>query len=78
MHRTQLYLDESHYQWALAMARREGKSIAQVFRDLIEKQISKKTAQKNRDPFFKVLGIGSGSAEPVAENYEDFLYGDRA
>lgn len=78
MHRTQLYLEEAHYQWALALARREGKSIAQVFRDLIESRISRKTAQKSQDPFFKVLGIGSGTAEPVAENYEDFLYGDRA
>lgn len=75
-HRTQLYLDESRYQFLSQWARKKGSSIAQAVRELIdEKMKAAAQPQKRKDPFWKTVGLGSGDGSAVAENYEDFLYG---
>ena len=75
MHRTQLYLDESRYQYIISLAQKMGTSIASVFRMLIDEHIDMNSRNKN-DSFFKVVGIASGTGESVAEHYEDILYGE--
>lgn len=76
MHRTQLYLDEAHYQYVLSLSKRQGISLAQVFRELIDERMSRGPAAREEDSFFGVIGIGEGTGEAVAEHYEDFLYGE--
>lgn len=75
MHRTQLYLDEAHYQYIVSLARKRSESIAQAFRDLIEEHMARHLVSRAQDPFFQVIGIGRGGGKPVAEHDEDYLYG---
>ncbi|MDP3013295.1 MAG: hypothetical protein Q8M92_03570 [Candidatus Subteraquimicrobiales bacterium] len=75
MHRTQIYLDETRYQYLVNLARRQKKSIAQVIRELVDEHVKKRAGQKEEDSFFKVIGIAAGTGEAIAERYEDVLYG---
>lgn len=75
-HRTQLYLDHADYQYVKALAHREQKSIAQVFRDWIqEKKHKRKSQQLKNDPFFKARGIFQSGDPEFAKKIDDFLYG---
>ena len=76
MHRTQLYLDETHYQFLVQCARQRGKSLAHVVRDLIDERMRiPGKGRTKRDSFWKTIGSAAGDGARVAENYEDFLYG---
>lgn len=74
MRRTQLYLDEARYQFLLNLAKKKRESIAQVVRELIDAFKEKKLTK--RDSLFQVCGIAKDKTD-VAENYEDYLYGDK-
>jgi hypothetical protein len=52
-HRTQLYLDDSQYRWLKQQAR-QGKSIAEVVRELIDTARSRRPSQA-RDPLIRYL-----------------------
>ncbi|MBI5239961.1 MAG: hypothetical protein HY926_05785 [Elusimicrobia bacterium] len=76
MHRTQLYLDESRYNFLVQWARRRGDSIAQVVRDLIDERMQAAVKEKRRkDPLWKAVGMAAGDGCAVAENHKDYLYG---
>lgn len=74
MRRTQLYLDEARYQFLVNFAKKRKESIAQAVRDLIDAFRKKKVSK--RDPLFEVCGIVKDKPD-VAENYEDYLYGEK-
>jgi hypothetical protein len=78
VHRTQIYLEQNQYELLRARARREGKSLAAVIRDSVDAYIGGPVAKAARDPLQRVIGIGKGDGAAVAENYEDFLYGEKA
>ena len=78
MHRTQVYLKQNQYELLKARARREGKSLAEVIRDSVEAYFGRAAISARKDPLRSVIGIGDGDGSAVAENYEDFLYGERA
>ena len=44
MHRTQILLEEDHYQALISRARREGRSMAAVVRDVIAKALDEPAA----------------------------------
>ncbi len=75
MHRTQIYLEDSHYEILRARATREGKSLAAVIREILDDHLAGKGNRRGRDRFAEVIGIGEGDGASVAENYEDYLYG---
>lgn len=76
MHRTQLYLDETRYQFLVQWAQKRGESIAQAVRDLIDERMKAAAkSRKKKDPIWKAVGLGSGDGSAVAENYKDYLYG---
>jgi hypothetical protein len=77
MHRTQVYLEETHCQLLRARAKREGKSLAAVLREILDQHFSAADGGSVDDPFARVIGIGKGDGSTVAENYEDYLYGDK-
>ena len=76
MHRTQIYLEEAHYQLLQSRARREGKSMAAVIRGMLDAHLGRGT--KSRDAFSQVIGIGKGDGSAVAENYENYLYAEES
>jgi hypothetical protein len=78
LHRTQVYLEESHYEMLRSLARRRGKSLAAVLRDIIDSYLQAPAPTAATDPFQRVIGIGKGDGSAVAENYEDYLYGEKS
>ena len=76
MHRTQVYLDEGHYQLLRARAKRQGKSLAAIIREIIDEHLNTGKQRAQGDPLSEVIGIGEGDGAAVAENYEDYLYGE--
>jgi plasmid stability protein len=78
MHRTQIYLDEAQYEALQAQARREGKSMAAVLREILDAYLSHGgPSRPEGDPFSEVIGIGAGDGAPIAESFDDYLYGRR-
>jgi len=77
LHKTQLYLDETRYQFLVQWARAKGESIAQAVRDLIDERMKAgaDVKKKKKDSLWKTVGIGSGDGSRVAENCKDYLYG---
>lgn len=76
MHRTQIYLEDGQYEMLRAQARREGKSLAAVIREILSEYLGGGQRRPSTDDFNAVIGIGEGDGSRVAENYEDYLYGD--
>ncbi len=76
MHRTQIHLEDSQYELLRAQARREGKSLAAVIRKILSEYLGGGQLRPSTDDFHAVIGIGEGDGSRVAENYEDYLYGD--
>jgi len=77
VHRTQIYLERSQYEILRARARKEGKSLAAVIREILDEHLSGRGLGARRDPLHRVIGIGEGDGSAVAENCEDFLYGEK-
>ncbi len=77
-HRTQLYLEDSQYQYLKELARKEKKSIANIIREWIEEKRRARTATRYlKDPFFKARGLFSSGVPDMAERFDDYLYGDK-
>jgi len=56
-------------------ARREGKSLAAVIREILEGHSSTGRDRPPRDSLSQVIGIAEGDGSRVAKHYEDDLYG---
>lgn len=78
VHRTQLHLDEGRYQYLAVQAKAQGKSIAQVVRDLIDADCKRRGSRRRKDPLDNIIGMFSGDGSAVAENVDDYLYGDKS
>ena len=76
MHRTQIYLEDAQYEVLRGRARREGKSLAAVIREILDEYLGGPRPRSTRDRFSDVVGIGEGDGSRVAENYEEYLYGE--
>jgi len=76
LHRTQVYLEDSQYQLLRSLARRNGKTLAAVLREILDAYLHAPAGAAGQDPFRRVIGIGKGDGSAVAENYEDYLYGE--
>ena len=76
MHRTQIYLEENQYQLLRSQARRKGKSLAAIIREILQTHLGGRQNVTAQDPFRRVVGIGEGDGSRVAENCEEYLYGE--
>ena len=77
-HRTQLHLDEERYRYLLLKAKTEGKSIAQVVRELIDADYKRRVSRRSKDSLDNIIGIFKGDGSAVAEHVDDYLYGDKS
>jgi hypothetical protein len=48
-----------------------------VLRDIVDAHLKAPPATVHGDPFRGVIGIGEGDGTAVAENYENYLYGEK-
>jgi hypothetical protein len=78
LHRTQIYLEEDDYKMLKSIATRKGITLAAVIRDIIKASLNPSPAAAKSDSFNQVIGIGKGDGSAVAENYEDYLYGEKS
>ncbi len=74
MKQTNINLEESQYQRLKDLAEREGKSISQIIRELIDESFQLEGEEGKKDPIFDVVGMGHGEGEPVARNHDEVLY----
>ena len=78
IHRTQLHLNDSQYQYLKDLAKSERKSVAQIVREWIEEKKKKRVTRRfKHDPIFKMRGIFSSGRPDMGENFDDYLYGDK-
>jgi len=75
VHRTQIYLEDAHYQALRARARREGKTMAAILRDILDQHFGLSGEPPGDDALEEVIGVGEGDGSAVAEHVEDYLYG---
>ena len=76
MHRTQVYLEDGQYSMLRTQARRQGKTLAAVIREILDAHLGTGgSARRPRDPMEDVIGLGKGDGSAVAENHAEYLYG---
>ena len=75
MHRTQVDIRTDQYEMLNARARREGRSLASIIREILDAHLS--GGKPAHDPFDRVIGLAKGDGSAVAENHAEYLYGKR-
>ena len=73
-HRTQLYLDETHYRYLADRAEREAISLAEVVRRLIDEKIRQADARR-KSKFLSVCldGFSTGRKDG-SSRHDDYIY----
>ena len=74
MHRTQISLEHEQYRLLGAEARRKGISLSALIRSLVDEYFGAHR-EPEQDPLEAVIGIGSGTGDPVGREHNRYLYG---
>ncbi len=76
MHRTQILLEEVQHHFLADEARRQGKSISALLRQLIDEYIeSQRQLPLDRDPL--LIGIARGGPDKISEDHDRYLAATR-
>ena len=73
MHRTQIQLEERQFRYLKAKARRNGKSISALLRELVDHHIHEQ-AESGNDPLMEIVGMVEGPAGATARNHDAYLF----
>jgi hypothetical protein len=79
MHRLQISLTQTQYEFLQSEAFVSGKSMAAVLRDLLDDTIEVRQQEAlNNDPIWNVIGVGQEIEGPtdVSANIDKYLYGE--
>jgi len=74
MHRSQIMLKEHQYAYLANEAQRQGMSISQIIRELIDEHIAQSHNLEN-DPFFDIIGMVEGDDPNAAIDHDYYVYG---
>lgn len=74
MRQTNISLEEWQYQQLKELAEREGKSISQIVRELLEERLELGPLEIERDPIFDIVGLGRGEGTGLAKEHDKILY----
>ena len=74
MRQTNISLEEWQYQQLKELADKEGKSISQLIRELIEEKFKLEEEEIEKDPIFEIIGLGRGEGTGVAREHDRILY----
>ncbi len=77
MKRTNVNLNEDQHDYLKSLAEREGKSISELIRELVEASRGKQTRQSQDDPIYGVIGLSSSDGKLKAEDHDELLYPKR-
>lgn len=76
MHRTQISLEEKQYAFLLQSSRRQGISISELIRQLIEEYRLSQLVEN--DPLTALAGIAEGDGQAGGRDHDCFLHGKSA
>ena len=71
LHRTQLMLEEWHYEYLKNAAEREGKSLSEILRDILSKYIDERDSAQSH--LREIAGIGADE-EASGRDHDKWLY----
>ncbi len=74
MHRTQISLEQEQYRLLGIEARRRGISLSALIRSLVDEHFNADRGHV-QDPLEAVIGIGSGTGDPIGREHNRYLYG---
>ena len=74
MRQTNISLEEWQYRHVKELAEREGKSISQIIRELIDALSELREGEIEKDPIFEIIGMGRGEGSGVAREHDKTLY----
>ncbi|MCK4392995.1 CopG family transcriptional regulator [Candidatus Bipolaricaulota bacterium] len=74
MRQTNISLEEWQYHHVKELAEREGKSISQIIRELIDALLELGEGEIEKDPIFEIIGMGRGEGSGVAREHDKILY----
>jgi hypothetical protein len=74
MHRSQIMLKEDQHAYLVSEAQRQGKSISQIVRELIDEHMVRSRDLEN-DPFFDIIGMVEGDDPDAAIDHDHYIYG---
>jgi len=78
MHRSQIMLQETQYRFLVDEARRTGRSISAILRELIDRRMqSQRQSSLERDPLWDMVGIARGGPGKVSEDHDRYLADER-
>jgi hypothetical protein len=73
MHRTQVLFEERQYRFLHSLAKREGKSLSALLREIVDKHIN--SQPQSTDPLSEILGMAEGEPAPIGRDHDKYLYG---
>jgi len=76
MQRTQILLDDWQYEALKAQAERQGRSMSELLREMLDSALAKDRARGRRPALDDIRGIGQDRAAR-GRNHDEFLYGRR-
>ena len=74
MRQTNISLEEWQYFHVKELAEREGKSISQIIRELIDARSELGEGEIEKDPIFDIIAMGRGEGGGVAREHDEILY----
>ena len=74
MHRTQISLEQRHYAFLSAEARRLGVSAAEIVRRLLDERMA--AVEPGGNAIDRLAGIGRGDGSDVGRRHDEILYAD--
>jgi len=74
MRQTNISLEEWQYDHVTELVEREGKSISQIIRELIDALSELGESEIKKDPIFEIIAMGRGEGGSVARGHGDILY----
>lgn len=74
MYRTQILLEQVQHHFLADEARRQGKSISALLRQLVDEYIeSRRQLPLDRDPLWDMIGIAHGGPGKISEDHDRYL-----
>ena len=73
MVRTQVYFTREQHEALRRAAEREGISMTEELRRLVDRHLLAKPDELAREPYFGFVGIGESGDAEVAERHDDYL-----
>lgn len=74
MKQTNINLEEWQYQRLKELARKEKKSLSQLFRELVQERFELEEEELEEDPLFSVVGLGKGDGANIAREHDKAIY----